>query len=188
MVAQELAIRYPNRVASLVLISTSPDVTDTSLPMMSMGYLLRTVAVSLPLLRYRISGGEENLVKERIAKLTLIQPDPPLEVVRDIAQHVIYDLRCRRGIHAGAIFQHQAAAAIARPRSKLLTELRMPTLVVHGEQDPIFPVEHGRRLAQLIPSAEVLWLPDVGHVVLYPPLPAVTETIIDHFQRAGTHR
>jgi pimeloyl-ACP methyl ester carboxylesterase len=186
MVAQELAIRHPSRVASLVLISTSPDVTDPSLPTMSTGYLIRAVAESLPLLRYRLAGGEENLVRERIAKLMLVQPDPPLEAVRDLAQHVVYDLRCRRGIHAAAILQHQTAAARSRPRSKLLTELRVPTLVVHGERDPIFPIEHGRRLARLIPSAEALWLPDVGHVVLYPPRPTVMQTIVRHIARAAT--
>src|SRR5690606_19472688 len=90
MVAQELAIQHPSRIASLVLLSTSPDVTDESLPTMRMSYLLRTVWQSLPLVRYRMAGGEENLVKERIAKVTLVQPDPPLEDVRDLAQHVIY--------------------------------------------------------------------------------------------------
>jgi pimeloyl-ACP methyl ester carboxylesterase len=151
MVAQELAIQQPNRVASLVLISTSPDVTDESLPVMKVSYLLRTIWQSLPLLRYRIAGGEENLVKERVAKSTMVQPDPPLEEVRDLAQHVIYDLRSRRGLHASAVLQHQAAAAVSRRRSPLLAELRTPTFVVHGELDPIMPIEHGRRLAELIP-------------------------------------
>jgi pimeloyl-ACP methyl ester carboxylesterase len=184
MVAQELAIQHPSRVASLVLLSTSPDVTDESLPTMTMGYLLRTVGQSLPLLRYRMAGGEENLVKERIAKVTLVQPDPPLEDVRDLAQHVIYDLRCRRGFHASAVIQHQAAAAVSRRRSALLADLRVPTLVVHGERDPIIPIEHGRRLAQLIPSAKALFLPGVGHVLLYPPMPPVMKAIVDHLRMA----
>ena len=184
MVAQELAIQHPSRIASLVLLSTSPDVTDESLPTMRMSYLLRTVWQSLPLVRYRMAGGEENLVKERIAKVTLVQPDPPLEDVRDLAQHVIYDLRCRRGIHAFAVIQHQAAAAVSRRRSALLAELRVPTLVVHGERDPLLPIEHGRRLAQLIPSAKVLFLPDAGHVLLYPPMPPVMKAIVDHLRKA----
>jgi pimeloyl-ACP methyl ester carboxylesterase len=184
MAAQELAIQHPSRVASLVLLSTSPDVTDGSLPVMKMGYLLRTVWQSLPLLRYRMAGGEENLVKERVAKVTLVQPDPPLEDVRDFAQHVIYDLRCRRGIHASAVMQHHAAAAVSRRRSALLADLRVPTLVVHGERDPILPLEHGRRLAQLIPSANALFLPDGGHVLLYPLMPSLMEAIIDHLRMA----
>jgi pimeloyl-ACP methyl ester carboxylesterase len=186
MVAQELAIQHPSRVASLVLLSTSPDVTDESLPTMTAGYLLRTVWQSLPLLRYRMAGGEENLVKERVAKLTLVQPDPPLEDVRDLAQHVIYDLRCRRGVHASAVIQHQAAAAVSRRRSALLADIRVPTLVIHGELDPILPIEHGRRLAQLIPSAKAFFLPDVGHVLLYPPMPSVMKAIVDHLRMAAS--
>jgi pimeloyl-ACP methyl ester carboxylesterase len=185
MVAQELAIQHPQRIASLVLISTSPDVTDTSLPTMSTGYLLRTLGRSLPLLRYRIAGGEENLVKERIAKLALVERDPSPADVRDIAQHVIYDLRCRRGVNAFAVVQHQAAAAVSRQRRALLPEIKVPTLVVHGECDPIFPIEHGRRLMQLIPAAKALFLPDVGHVVLYPPMPAVLRSIVDHLRMAA---
>jgi pimeloyl-ACP methyl ester carboxylesterase len=147
-----------------------------------MGYLLRTIGQSLPLLRYRMAGGEENLVKERVAKLTLVQPDPPLEDIRDLAQHVIYDIRCRRGVHASAVIQHHSAAAVSRRRSALLADLRVPALVVHGELDPILPIEHGRRLAQLIPSAKVLFLPNVGHVLLYPPMAPVVNAIIDHLR------
>ena len=186
MVAQELAIQHPSRIASLALVSTSPDVTDESLPTMKAGYLLRTAWQSLPLLRYRIVGGEENLVKERVAKMTLVQPDPPLEEVRDLAQHVIYDLRCRRGLHAAAVIQHQAAAAASRRRSELLADVRVPTLVIHGELDPLLPIEHGRRLAQLIPSTKTLFLPDAGHVLLYPPMPPVMKAIADHFRSAAT--
>jgi pimeloyl-ACP methyl ester carboxylesterase len=183
MVSQELALRQPSRIHSLVLISTSPDVTDPSLPTVSTSYVLRMVCKSLPLLRYSIAGGEENVVKGRIAKLTMVQPDPTPDEVRDLAQHVVYDLRCRRGINTSAVLQHQAAAAVSRPRHDLLTELRVPTLVIHGESDPIFPIEHGRRLAKLIPSAESLWLPNVEHVVLYPPRQAVMHAIVEHIRR-----
>ena len=119
------------------------------------------------------------------ARASIPLPDPPLADVRDIAQNVIYDLRCRRGVNAFAVIQHQAAAAVSRKRGGLLAELSVPTLVVHGECDPIFPIEHGRQLAQLIPSAKTLFLPDVGHVVLYPPSSRVLDTIVDHFRIAA---
>ncbi len=186
MVAQELAIAHPGRVASLVLVSTSPDVTDESLPTMKAGDLLVTAWRSLPLLRYRLAGGEKNLVKERVAKVALVQPDPPPEDVRDLAEHVIYDLRCRRGVHLSSVLQHQAAATVSRRRSSLLVDLRVPTLVIHGEADPIFPVEHGRRLAELIPSAKTLLLPDAGHVLLYPPMPVVVDAILDHLRTSAS--
>lgn len=186
MVAEELSLQHPDRIASLTLISTSPDVTDPSLPTIKTSYLIKTAVQMLPFLRYRIVGGEENLVRERVAKFALSAPNPPLEEVRDIAQHVVYDLRCRRGFHASAILQHQAAASVSRPRSALLADLRIPTLVIHGEQDPILPIEHGRRLAELIPAAEPLFLPELGHVVIYPLNLTVMEAIFDHIAAAQT--
>lgn len=39
--------------------------------------------------------------------------------------------------------------------------------MVHGDADPMFPLEHGRRLARLVPGAELLVVPGLGHQ--YPP-------------------
>jgi pimeloyl-ACP methyl ester carboxylesterase len=44
-----------------------------------------------------------------------------------------------------------------------LAEIAVPTLVVHGRQDPMFPPAHGRALAAEIPGAELLILDDMGH-------------------------
>jgi SAM-dependent methyltransferase len=47
-------------------------------------------------------------------------------------------------------------------RARLGT-LRVPTLVIHGDRDPLFPPGHGRALATEIPGATLLTLPDMGH-------------------------
>ena len=44
-----------------------------------------------------------------------------------------------------------------------LRELRMPTLVVHGTEDPLFPLEHGAALANEIPNARLVPLEQTGH-------------------------
>jgi pimeloyl-ACP methyl ester carboxylesterase len=41
--------------------------------------------------------------------------------------------------------------------------IRVPTLVVHGDQDLIVPVGNGRRLAERLPYAEYVELPGRGH-------------------------
>ena len=51
----------------------------------------------------------------------------------------------------------------ADPPRRRLEELAIPTVVIHGRDDPMFPFEHGRALAEAIPSAELLALEDVGH-------------------------
>jgi pimeloyl-ACP methyl ester carboxylesterase len=44
-----------------------------------------------------------------------------------------------------------------------------PTLVVHGADDPFFPLPHGEALAAAIPGATLLVLPGAGHEVPPPP-------------------
>jgi pimeloyl-ACP methyl ester carboxylesterase len=44
-----------------------------------------------------------------------------------------------------------------------LGELAAPTLVIHGTDDPLFPLAHGEALAAEIPDAELLVLDGVGH-------------------------
>jgi pimeloyl-ACP methyl ester carboxylesterase len=44
-----------------------------------------------------------------------------------------------------------------------LAELDVPTLVVHGTEDPVFPLGHGEALAREIPGAELLILERGGH-------------------------
>ena len=140
----------------------------------------------LPLLKYRLRGGERNLVKERIAKTISVNGPDGIDVA-EIAELVIYDLRERRGVNVKALLQHQAAVAATRSRTSALGELHVPTLVVHGTADDVVPVEHGRRLAELIPHAAHLWLDGVGHVFPYPAQAGVERRIVAHLDSADTN-
>jgi SAM-dependent methyltransferase len=53
----------------------------------------------------------------------------------------------------------------ATPTRPRLSRIAVPTLVVHGTADPLFPLAHGQALAAEIPGAELLTLPGVGHQV-----------------------
>jgi pimeloyl-ACP methyl ester carboxylesterase len=44
-----------------------------------------------------------------------------------------------------------------------LGEIRAPTLVVHGDRDPVFPLEHGQALKDAVPGADLLVMEDTGH-------------------------
>jgi pimeloyl-ACP methyl ester carboxylesterase len=44
-----------------------------------------------------------------------------------------------------------------------LGDLRAQTLVLHGDEDPLFPIEHGQALANEIPNAKLITLEGVGH-------------------------
>jgi pimeloyl-ACP methyl ester carboxylesterase len=45
-----------------------------------------------------------------------------------------------------------------------LGAIAVPTLVIHGDSDPLVPLENGRRLAAHIPGAELIVYEEVGHI------------------------
>ena len=57
----------------------------------------------------------------------------------------------------------------------------LPTLVLHGTDDPLFPLAHGRALAAAIPEARLVELPGVGHQLPPPALwPRLVDLLVDH--------
>ncbi|TGA95276.1 alpha/beta fold hydrolase [Streptomyces sp. MZ04] len=103
----------------------------------------------------------------------------------------------RRGGHAGALQtcprtlgRHRGAAdqpvpvgrwgAVAAP----VGQITAPTLVLHGTEDPLLPVEHGYALAAEIPGALFLAMPRTGHEV-FPrnQWDTVVPAILDHTAR-----
>ncbi|WP_159617586.1 alpha/beta fold hydrolase [Arthrobacter zhaoguopingii] len=184
-VAQEVAIAHPERVLSLTLMSTSADPTDTSLPGPRTWPLIRSALASLPLLRYRLLGGESNVAKGVLAGLVAQGSDEPVDV-EAWTRIVLYDLRERGGLNLRALRQHQAAVAVTRSRYPLLNTIAAPTLVIHGTADAFLPIEHGHRLAAAIPSAHGLWLEDAGHPFPYPGMPRVMRAIMSHLDSAAT--
>jgi pimeloyl-ACP methyl ester carboxylesterase len=178
-IAQEIAIGYPERVQSLTLLSTSADPTDASMPGPRTWPLIKSAIAGLPLLRYRLLGGETNLVRELLAGLVAQGGDDPVDV-EEWTRIVLYDHRERGGFNLRALRQHQVAVAVTRSRYSLLGTITAPTLVIHGADDTFLPIEHGRRLAAAIPSASGMWLEDAGHPFPYPDMRAVTSAITDH--------
>lgn len=182
-IAQEVAIGHPERVRSLTLMSTSADPTDPSLPGPRTWPLIQAAIASFPVLRYRLLGGETNLVKEILAGLIAQSGDEPIDV-EEWTRIVLYDLRERNGLNLRSLLQHQAAVTVTRSRHPLLGTIAAPTLVIHGTADAFLPIEHGRRLAAAIPSARGLWLEDAGHPFPYPDMPEVTAAITSHLDAA----
>ncbi|WP_440087004.1 alpha/beta fold hydrolase [Streptosporangium sp. LJ11] len=61
-----------------------------------------------------------------------------------------------------------------------LASIRVPTLVVHGAADPMFPLPHGHALAEEIPGGRLLVLPDSGHGVERADWPVLASAILEH--------
>jgi pimeloyl-ACP methyl ester carboxylesterase len=58
----------------------------------------------------------------------------------------------------------QFAAGISLgDRRDQLRRLKVPTVVLHGESDPLIPIANGREQAETIPGAELIVIPGLGH-------------------------
>jgi pimeloyl-ACP methyl ester carboxylesterase len=68
---------------------------------------------------------------------------------------------------------------------KPLSSIAVPTLVIHGTADPMFPVEHGQALAAEIPGARLLTLNGAGHGVDRGDWETIVRAIIGHTAPAG---
>jgi pimeloyl-ACP methyl ester carboxylesterase len=176
-IAQELALLYPDRVASLTLISTSPAVPrghdKPPLPSAS-EELKKRFAEPLP----------EPDWSDRAAVVDYIVADArpysgsrfDEETVRRLVARVV-----DRTTNIASSMKNHFVIAGGEPVRAQLGEIRAPTLVVHGTQDPLFPFAHAEALAAEIPGARLLALEGVGHEM---PPPAtwdeVVAAILDH--------
>jgi len=59
--------------------------------------------------------------------------------------------------------------------------VRAPALVIHGAEDPVVPLEHGRDTVESIPGAKLLIIDGLGHGFSYPELwDEIVEAITAH--------
>jgi pimeloyl-ACP methyl ester carboxylesterase len=92
------------------------------------------------------------------------------------------DRRIRGADRVGSLTPLLQAAAIARheTRPRLRELAGLPTLVIHGLDDRLVPPSHGRELADAIPGARLVELPDAGHMLATDREDAVANAMLDH--------
>lgn len=72
------------------------------------------------------------------------------------------------------------AMILSGSRADALRELRVPTLVIHGLDDTLIDPSGGRRTAELVPGAELLLVPDMGHDRPRELWPQLIDALVEH--------
>ncbi|MYB22502.1 MAG: alpha/beta hydrolase [Chloroflexi bacterium] len=85
-----------------------------------------------------------------------------------------------RSINYASSFNHGPAIAQSEPWDQRLQDLDVPTLVIHGNDDPILPYDHGQALHAAIPGATLLTMDGVGHELPRPIWDTVVPAILEH--------
>jgi pimeloyl-ACP methyl ester carboxylesterase len=69
-------------------------------------------------------------------------------------------------------------------RKPHLASVTVPTLVIHGAEDPLVPVEGGKDTAEAIPGAEILLIDGMGHSLPKDAWPQIVDAIAKHTSKA----
>ena len=70
----------------------------------------------------------------------------------------------------------------AGDRSNIIRKIKVPSLVQHGENDTLLPVDHGKHTAELIKDSEFKVYRDMGHNLPPDVLPVVVEDMVRFFK------
>jgi pimeloyl-ACP methyl ester carboxylesterase len=154
--AQLLALDHPECVASLTLVATSPAGPDPDLPPMSDEARADLAAIAEPDWSDR-AAVIEYLTEQWRATSSRSRPFDA-EGTRALCARVV-----DRTTNMESSLKNAYATEGSDRWRERLGGLDVPTLVVHGTEDPLFPLGHGVALAREIPGAELLTLEGGGH-------------------------
>ena len=168
--AQLLALDHPGRVLSLTLISTSPATSEGRAPLPPpTDAFMRFVSTAT------VDWSDPESVVEYLVDFyrVLAGDRRPFDDAgfRDLARRDV-----ARADDPGAAQNHDVIPDDDRAR-RPLSSIAVPTLVVHGTADPMFPPAHGEALAAAIPGARLLLFDAAGHGLYRSDWEAVVDVI-----------
>jgi pimeloyl-ACP methyl ester carboxylesterase len=170
-IAQELALAHPEKIQSLIVLSSWTKADEKFNSLMEMfGDLAQRVErtlylrVLLPWLftdRFYSTPG----VMKQLIELIENYPFPP-------SPHGLY---------------HQSRAILGSDTSDRLADIHCPTLVMVGKEDLLTPVRFSEQLAQGIPNAELAILERGGHAFLVESADTVAKVMLDFLAKYRQH-
>ncbi|AZO11173.1 MULTISPECIES: alpha/beta hydrolase [unclassified Mesorhizobium] len=172
MIAQIAALKYPERVRALTVISSSPLGVDTSgLPDTSEAYR-----------KHSAHGADVDWSKRNQVLSYMLEDAHALASTlhpfdEDRARATIEEDFDRSGGLASATNHFLLKGGGQERRAK---DLSVPLLVIHGTADPIFPIEHGEALASAVPGARLVRIEGGGHELHRMDWPQIIEAITQH--------
>jgi pimeloyl-ACP methyl ester carboxylesterase len=176
MIAQTLAIRHPERVLSLTsMMSTTGERSVGQPHPEALGALFD------PPPNDREGIAEWAVRNWRVIGSPGFEPDD--DAIRERAR-ATFD----RGYNPRGVGRQLAAILASGDRTAELRKLRLPTLVIHGEDDPLIDVSGGKATAAAIPDAKLILIPGMGHDLPRELWPRFVEEIVRNAGRPAGSR
>ncbi|MCY1141091.1 alpha/beta hydrolase [Actinoplanes sp. Pm04-4] len=171
MIAQQLTIDHPDLVASLCSIMSMTGDRTVGHP---------TTEAAAALMRPPAATPDEIIAGAIASSRVIGSPGYPTEEAEIRRRATAKYERSYRP--AGG--QRQYAAIVASPdRTAGLASVAVPTVVIHGEDDPLINVSGGRATANAIPGASLLTFPGMGHDLPEPLWTPIIDAIVANIRR-----
>jgi pimeloyl-ACP methyl ester carboxylesterase len=166
-IAQTVALRHPERMLSLTSIMSTTGDRDLPHPKpWALSALMKPTPAAL-----------DDYVEHYVRTWRMLRGDRfPEEDERDRARAV---RNYARGLNPAGGARQLAAILASGSRRQALRRVSSPTLVIHGDADPLVPLAAGRDTAASIPGAELLVLPGMGHALPKQLWPRIVDGIVD---------
>ncbi len=152
MVAQELAIRHPDRVDRLVLACTTPG-WPYGYPMPRATVQRMTEAASLP-----VEVAQRSLVENALA------PDT-LKTHPELVEQIVRNQKVRSGDPAS--WRALANAGATYSGGTRQSRISAPTLIMYGDADAVVDPRNSKLLSGRIPTSQVVVFPGLGHLFFW---------------------
>jgi len=173
MIAQEIAIDFPDRVRSLISIMSTTG--DPDLPQPS------DEAVAL-LTEPQPKSREKFIARfERNSKVLRAGSFPRDEALDRSRAERVFD----RGLNPPGVGRQIRAVLASGSRKDRLAKVRAPTLVIHGTADPLVDPKAGEETAASIPGAKLMIVQGMGHAIPIPMWPQIIDAIDKHAHEAS---
>jgi pimeloyl-ACP methyl ester carboxylesterase len=171
MIAQVFALEHPDRTLSLASIMSTTGDRAVGRPTDAAIAVLMTAAPS----------DRDSYVEATIRGRSVIGTQPPDKTrTRDLAERS-FD----RGYHPDGTARQFAAIGVADDRTTRLAGLDVPTVVIHGSEDPLITRSGGEATAAAIPGAELIVVDEMGHDLPLKHLDQVAGALVANAERAA---
>jgi pimeloyl-ACP methyl ester carboxylesterase len=172
MIGQTLAIKHPERVLSLTSIMSTTGSPAVGQPRQDVMMALITPAPA----------DREGFIDRQVEMFKLIgSPEYPMQEdeFRDLVARS-YD----RAFYPEGFMRQLTGILASGDRTGALAEVSVPTLVIHGDADPLIAPDGGEATAKAIPGAKLVKMPGMGHDLPPALWPRFVDEIVANAERA----
>ena len=167
-IAQTLAIEHPSRLRTLTSIMATTGAPGLPPP----------TADALAVL-FKAPAADQAAYFESYAQTwkVLRAGSFPLDEARDLTRA---GQNFARGLNPPGVARQLVAIVASGSRKEALAGVRMPTLVIHGDVDPLVPLACGVDVAESVPGAKLLVIKGMGHALPISMWPQIIDAIAAH--------